>query len=146
MLSSSMEFTKCPLGALPDGRIQACRLLEVTKALSKTGVAPFRELIDQGQLNQRRLLGLKSVANTGAHLWLAGVAAESVERGQAHIHAGVIAQSVKERGKDFRIKLILAPAEADTLQPFAGGLLLKHGQNHQLTHVGKLGTHGSQVV
>src|SRR5438046_10049171 len=73
------------------------------------------------------------------------MAAESIESRQAHIHARVVAQRVKESGKHLRIKLLVARAPTYALEPRAGGLLLQHRKHDQLLHAREFRLHGNKV-
>jgi len=92
--------------------------------LRSIGIPPFEQKIDQGNLHQGRLLQLERIQNCLVNLGLPPVAAESIESRQAHIHARVVAQRVKESGKHLRIKLLVARAPSYALEPRAGRLLL----------------------
>ena len=128
------------------GGVQVWRLLKIAKALDRVRVAPLGKLIDQSHLDQRRLLRLQSVGDAVSDLRLARVAAEGVERREAHVHAPVVAQRMQQGAIGPADRVALRAAPADALQALAGGLLLEHRDHHQLAHVGELSMHGGNFV
>src|SRR5271170_5445420 len=94
--SSLLQFADSPLRALADGGVEIWGLLKIAEPLGRIGIVPFREQIDQRDLDEGRLLLLEGVHHALANLRLAGVTAESVERGQTHIDAAVKAQGAQQ--------------------------------------------------
>jgi len=76
-------------------------------------VSPFEHEIDQSHLHERRLLLLQRVQDSVLHLGLPAVAAESIERRQAHVDTRVVAQGVKKSRKYLWIELLFAGAPSD---------------------------------
>src|SRR5690348_16454575 len=144
--SSSIQLAQRPVRALLYLGIQIRRLREIAQAHRGIRIAPFQKLVDQRHLHQRRLLLLKRVHHSLAHLWLRRVTAERIQRRQSHVHAPVVAQRMHQRGKHLRIELILPPAVAHSLQPLARGLLLQHREHHELPHVRQLGMHRGDLA
>src|SRR5260370_879286 len=116
------------------GGIEIAGLAKFFEMLRGLRIAPLDQLIDQRHLHERRLLLLQGVHHAAAHLRLRGVADEGVERGKAHVNAGVVAQGVLQRGENLRIETIFAAGPRDAFEALAGGLLLQHGQRDELAH------------
>src|SRR6516225_3384190 len=145
MVSSSIQFASRPLGALAHDGIQIRGLLKSLEPLVGIGFPPFEQEVDQGHLDEGRLLFGKRVQDSLLHLGLPPVTAKSVERGQTHVDARVITQSVKQSRKHLRIELRIARAPAYAFESRAGRLLLQHRNHHQLLYGGEFGLHRSQV-
>src|SRR5438046_6023799 len=141
MVSSSIQFAFGPLEALSHRGIQIRGLLQGLEPLRSIGIPPFEQKIDQGYLHQGRSLLLWRIQDCLVNLGLPPVAAESIESRQAHIHARVVAQRVKESGKHLRIKLLVARAPSYALVPRTGRLLLQHRKHDQLLHAREFGLH-----
>src|SRR5229473_6175645 len=136
MAGSSIQLADGPVGALAHGGIEIGGLAKFFEMLRRMRIAPFHQLIDQRHLHERRLLLLQGVHHAAAHLRLRGVADEGVERGKAHVNAGVVAQGVLQRGENLRVETIFAAGPRDAFEALAGGLLLQHGQRDELAHAG----------
>src|ERR1700731_4260022 len=95
MVPSSIQFAFGPLGALAHGGVQGWCLLPLLEPMRGTAASPFEHKIDQGHLHERRLVLLQRVQNSLEHLGLPAVAAESIERRQAHVDTRVVTQGVK---------------------------------------------------
>src|SRR5882762_3681899 len=109
MVCSSIQLADGPVGALAHGGIKIWRLAKFLQVRRGFAVAPFHQLIDQRHLYQRRLLLLQRINDGAADLRLrVGATPEGVERGEAHVHAGVIAQSVNQRGENLRVEMLFA--------------------------------------
>src|ERR1700730_7061368 len=108
-------------------------------------VSPFEHEIDQSHLHERRLLLLQRVQDSVLHLGLPAVAAESIERRQAHVETRVVTKGVKKSRKYLWIELLFARAPIDALEPRAGRLLLQHGKHYQLLRAGEFRLHGNKV-
>ena len=126
--------------------IQIWRLPEFLQTLRRVGIAPFGELIDECDLDERRLLLLQRIEDIFADHRLRGMAAERVERGKTNVNAAVGTQSAEKSDLHLRIELRFARAPAHALQSLAGGLLLHHREGYELAHAGDLGVERSDFV
>jgi hypothetical protein len=99
------------------------------------GVLAADEEVDDGDLDERGVVGFEHLEDGIADGWREGVAAEGVGGGEANIDAGIGAEGAGEGVDDIGIGAVESGAIADAAEAFAGRLLIEERERYNFAKV-----------